>query len=240
MYSEVNQSRDDAILQYLPLVEKVVNGLKIKSREYERGDLINFGVIGLMDAIEKYDHQQKVPFESYAYLRIRGAIIDEVRKVSHVARSGMDKVKKFYLAKEDLQNELKREPTEKEILSKLAITERQLDDIYDIINQLSATSLEQLIFTDESGGASLGDFIEDKRVDQAEDMLLLEERKAYLARAIEQLSERDQQILQLLYTEKMALKDIAYIFDISVPRVSQIHGKAITKLREYIGREYRD
>ncbi|AZP04287.1 sigma-70 family RNA polymerase sigma factor [Jeotgalibaca ciconiae] len=240
MYSEYEQSREDQILQYLPLVEKVVNGINVKSREYERGDLINFGVIGLMDAIEKYDHLQKVPFESYAYLRIRGAIIDEVRKTSHVSRNGMDKVKKFYRAKEDLQNSLKRDPSEKEIMQSMNLSEKQLDDIYDIIHQLSAVSLEQLIFNEDGNGTTLVEFIEDPHTEQAEDLVLLQEQKAYLVEAVKQLTEREQQILQLYYHDKLPLKEIAYIFDVSVPRISQIHGKAIVKLRDYIGREYRD
>lgn len=240
MYSEYEQSREDQILQYLPLVEKVVNGINVKSREYERGDLINFGVIGLMDAIGKYDHLQKVPFESYAYLRIRGAIIDEVRKTSHVSRNGMDKVKKFYRAKEDLQNSLKRDPSEKEIMQSMNLSEKQLDDIYDIIHQLSAVSLEQLIFNEDGNGTTLVEFIEDPHTEQAEDLVLLQEQKAYLVQAVKQLTEREQQILQLYYYDKLPLKEIAYIFDVSVPRISQIHGKAIVKLRDYIGREYRD
>lgn len=228
------QTREDEILQYLPLVEKVVNGLRIKSTEYERGDLINFGVIGLMDALKKYQ-PNKVSFESYAYTRIRGAIIDEIRSNAPVSRTGMDKLKRYYRVKEELEQELKRIPTEQEISQKLDFTTKQFDEIYDIMHRLSAVSLEQVIYAEEGSQTELGDFIEDDDM-LVEEEVLENEQKADLIKAIGQLPQRDQEILQLYYVEQLPLKEIAFIYDISVPRVSQIHGKAIGKLRDEMRR----
>lgn len=234
------QTREEEILCYLPLVEKVVKGLKVKSHAFDYGDLYQFGVIGLMDALDKFDHTKKVPFESYAYTRIRGAIIDEVRKSSPVTRTGMDKLKNYYRAKEELESELQRPAKESEIAEKLDLQEKDLSHVYETIHQLSSVSLEQTIYTDATGGTVLSDFIEDDKVIAFDEQLLREEQREKLKEAVCSLSERDQQILQMIYVEKLALKEIAYIFDISIPRVSQIHGKAVSLLRDYLRRNYRD
>lgn len=238
---ELNQlEREDELMKHLPLIEKVVNGLKIKSYEYERSDLINLGFIGLMDAIEKYIPNEKATFESYAYVRIRGAIIDEVRKTSKVPRSGMDKLKKYYQAKEELEIKLHRSPTEKEIIKKMGVNEKFLDDIYSIIHQLSSVSLEKIVFNEDGNGVELLDLIEDAENADLDENLLSDEMKGYLKDAIQYLTEREQQILNLYYVDQLSLKEIAYVYEISVPRVSQIHGKIVIKLRDYIGGKYDD
>ncbi|MDE1548266.1 sigma-70 family RNA polymerase sigma factor [Jeotgalibaca caeni] len=231
------QDRDEEILHYLPLVEKVVSGLRMKNSQHERGDLINFGVIGLMDALDKYHGDKNVPFESYAYTRIRGAIIDEIRKTSPISRTGMDKLKAYYRVKEELEQALRREPTEHEIAARLNLSNKHLDDIYDIIHQLSAVSLEMLVFQDEGTQSELVNFVEDTHALSVEENILEQEKKTELTEAIRLLPEREQQILQLYYVEKLPLKEIAFIFDISVPRVSQIHGKIIATLRDYMRRK---
>lgn len=236
----MQEEKETLVLQYMPLVEKVVNGLKVKSRDYERGDLVNLGFLGLLDAWEKYDEEKAVPFEKYAAIRIRGAILDEVRKTSHIPRSAMDRLKAYYKAKEDLEKRLKREPTEKEIAQDMGLSAKQLDEIYDVVHQLSSVSLEKVIFQDEGSGVELRDLLPDSNSPQSEDLLLEQERKEYLQRAIATLTEREQQILQLYYVEQLSLKEIAYIYQISVPRVSQIHGKLILKLRDCFRREYDD
>ncbi|CZR02458.1 rna polymerase sigma-70 [Trichococcus palustris] len=228
--------REQAILKYLPLVEKVVGHINIKSPEYERSDLVSIGVIGLMDALGKYDETKLASFESYAYVRIKGSIIDEVRKNAPVSRTGMTKLKNYHLAVEKLEAGLKRTPTEDEICSELQITPRQLGQIYDTASYLSTQSLEKVIFSEDGTGVELIDILEDTKMLTAEEALLEKEQLQFLTQAIAQLNEREQTILQLYYVEKLPLKEIAYIFDISVPRVSQIHGKTILKLKECIGR----
>ena len=231
---------EQAILDYLPLVERVVKRLKIKSRDYEEGDLVNLGVIGLMDALKRFDSTKNVPFESYAYTRIKGTIIDEVRKTSRVPRSRMDKVNEFYKAKERLTQELERTPTDQEIQTELKIDEKQLNAVYETVHSLSNISLDEVLFQNSDSGATLVDFLEDAHSVNAEEKLLEEEQVLYLNAAVERLTEREQTILQLYYVEDLPLKDIAHVFDISVPRVSQIHGKCLVKLREWIGRDYLD
>ena len=231
---------EEAILEYLPLVRRVVRRLNVKSRDYEEEDLVNIGVIGLMDALKRFDDTKNVPFENYAYVRIKGTIIDEVRKTSRVPRSRMDKVNEFYKAKELLIQRFERTPTDQEIRDELNIDDKQLKAVYETVHSLSSVSLDEVLFQDQDSGATLVDFLEDQNSVNAEEKVLQEEQVDYLNSAVKQLSEREQTILQLVYVEELPLKEIAYIFDISVPRVSQIHGKTLTKLKELIGRNYVD
>lgn len=232
MANTIDQEQE--LLQYLPLVEKAARNVKVKSTEYEREDLVNIGFIGLMDAYKKFDSSKKVPFENYAYNRIKGSIIDEVRKNAKVPRSQMDRLNKFYKIKEQLEQELQRKPTEQEICNEMGITDKQLKAMHQTIHALSNISLDEVLFNDESEGTVRIDFIEDEQAVGSLDQLLQQEQKEYLQKAIKQLSKREQTILQLYYEEELPLKEIAYVYDISVPRVSQIHGETLLKLKDYI------
>lgn len=238
MYYE--NDREKEIMKYLPLVEKVVNGLKIKRSEYDRSDLYNIGVIGLMDALEKFDKSKKVPFEGYAYIRIKGTIIDEVRKTGPVSRTRLTRLNEYYRAKEKLEKLKMRTPTELEICQELDINEKQLSKIHETVHQLASVSLEKAMFSDDGNENELINFLEDKQVKDTEDVLTNKERQGLLTEHIAQLAKREQMILNMYYVDELSLKEIAYVFDISVPRVSQIHGKTIMKLRELMRREYDD
>jgi len=226
--------QDQELLKYLPLVEKAARNVKVKSVEYEREDLVSIGFIGLMDAYNKYDPSKKVPFENYAYIRIKGSIIDEVRKNGKVPRSQMDRLNAYYKTKEKLEQELHRQATEQEISEKLGINDKQLKDMHRTVHALSNISLDEVLFNEESDGTTRIDFIEDEKAVGSLEQLLKKEQKEYLQEAIKQLSKREQTILQLYYEEELRLKDIAYVYDISVPRVSQIHGKILIKLKDHI------
>lgn len=228
---------DQAILQYLPLVKKAAKKVKVKSRDYEEDDLVNMGVIGLMDALEKYDESKKIPFEHYAYVRIKGAIIDEVRKTSPVPRSRMNRLNDYYKAKEKLEKERMQTPTEAEICAELGIDDKQLKAIHETVHKLASVSLDEVLFDDEAGSSSRLDFLEDDQSIGVEETLLEKEQQELLTKGVQLLTEREQAILQLYYVEELPLKEIAYIYDISIPRVSQIHGKMLIKLREFIQKE---
>ena len=230
-------SREDEIIKYLPLVERVVNRIGIKSQEYESGDLFNIGVIGLMDAIHKFDASKKVPFEIYAAIRIRGAIIDEVRKNSKLSRYKMAHVNAYYKAKQELEQSLKREATDNEICSEMNITTAQLADIFNSIHYLASISLEDTLYSQEDDGIELKETIRDASVKSADDLLLDEEHKGALQNSIEQLTEREQILLSLYYKEELTLREIAEVLEVSIARVSQIHGKTIAKLKKLIEEE---
>lgn len=238
MYYE--NDREQEIIKYLPLVEKVVNGLNIKRSDYEREDLYNMGVIGLMDALEKFDKTKKVPFEGYAYIRIKGTIIDEVRKTAPVSRTRLSQLNEYYRAKEKLEETFKQTPTEKEVCQELNINDKQLAKIHETVHHLASVSLEKVMFSEEGNDIELMDFLEDTQSVSSEEALLEQERHQLLTKNIHVLDKREQTILNLYYVDELSLKEIAYIFDISVPRVSQIHGKIILKLKESMRREYDD
>lgn len=229
--------RNETVMQYMPLVHKVVHGLKINNRDYDHDDLVNIGVIGLMKAIEKYNESLNVPFINYAYMRIKGAIIDEIRKTSRVSRNKIKAVNAYYDAISTLQQTLLRTPTEQEILSEMAIDLSELKKIYETVHQLADISLDDILFEDSSGETSLQGVMTDSDAVSTADQLIKKEQLQYMEKAVKKLNEREQQILQLIYFEELSMKEVGYIYDISTPRVSQIHGKALLKIREALRKE---
>ncbi|HCM88649.1 MULTISPECIES: FliA/WhiG family RNA polymerase sigma factor [Vagococcus] len=222
------------IVKHLPFVRRVVNRIDIKSAEYDKDDLFNIGVIGLMDALKKFDVNKKVSFESYAYIRIRGAVIDEIRKTSRVSRSRMGHLDSFYKAKEKIEREKMTTATDKEICEELNINTKQLSKIHETIHYLANISLDDTIFTIQGETLELKDMIEDTDSIPIDKMMIDDEKKQALRKAVALLKEREQIILNLYYTEELTLKEIAEILEISVPRVSQLHGKTLIKLKKIV------
>ncbi|GBG94917.1 RNA polymerase sigma factor SigD [Ligilactobacillus salitolerans] len=222
------------VLKYLPLVEKVVARITVKSSDYEYEDLFNTGVIGLMDALKKYDPRKKVPFESYAYVRIRGTVIDEIRSHGRLSRYKFDNLNHYYAAKQELEQQLKREATDDEICQKLGINQKKLNDIYDSLHYMASISLEDVLFSSEQS-MSTQDILRDKKTGgDAESALLKQETVTELTAAISKLTEREQLVLSLYYEQELTLKEIGLVLDVSIARVSQIHGRVIAKLRGYM------
>ncbi len=226
-------NRNDLILEYLPLVKKVVKRIDTKTTIYEEEDLINIGVIGLIDAINKYNPSKKVPFEAYARIRIKGSIIDELRKNGPVSRNRMDRLNEYYDVKRSLEHRLQRTPTEMEICEELGLDKDNLKKIHETVHYLSTVSLDKLVCIDD-GNTEFKDLIEDKNVIHPEKFCISKEIKNQLMEAVERLGEREQLLLNLYYVEELTMKSISYVLDISIPRVSQIHGRAILKIREYM------
>ncbi|HIZ52988.1 MAG TPA: FliA/WhiG family RNA polymerase sigma factor [Candidatus Enterococcus avicola] len=230
-------SFEEEILKYLPVVDRVVNRITIKNTDYEKEDLFNIGVIGLMDALRKFDASKKVPFESYAAIRVRGSIFDEVRKHGKISRYRMTQLNEYYEAKRDLEQEQKGEVTDANICQALKITQTQLNEIYDSLNYLASVSLESTLFNQNDDGMTIEDTLQDRSLPDVEANLLEDERKQALENSVTKLAEREQIILNLYYKEELTLKEIAEILGISIARVSQIHGKIISKLKMSIEEE---
>ena len=228
-YSE----QENLIIKHLPLVKKLVSRIDA-GYNYDLDDMINIGVIGLMDAIKKYDKSKNVPFEAYASLRIRGAVLDELRRAGPVSRDRINKLNQYYATKEELEMKNQTSPSEEEICQEMGIDQEELSKIHETVHSLSNVSLESTIFTNDSSDMYLKDIIQDNSVESPEEVLLKNERKRLLKEAVEQLDEREQLILNLYYVEELTLREIAYILDISTPRVSQIHGKILIKLKDLL------
>ena len=227
-------NRDNLIIKHLPLVKNVVSRIDAGDSGYDSDDLVSIGVIGLMDAITKYDHSKNVPFEAYASIRIRGSVYDELRKSGRVSRDKIDKLNQYYSAKEELEINLSRTPEESEICDKLGIGQLQLSKLHETVNFLSRMSLESTIFSLEGNDIQLKDIIKDENTISPEDGIIENERRKVLVNAIDKLKEREQVLLNLYYVEELTFKEIAYTLDLSIPRVSQIHGKILMKLREFM------
>ena len=146
----------------------------------------------------------------------------------------MGNVNSFYQAKQELEQEMKREVTDKEIMKKMGITSSQLGDIYDSIQYLSSVSLESTLYSNNDETVMVQDMLRDSKAPSGEKELMKQERRKELVEAIKRLSEREQLVLSLYYEEDATLKEIAAILDVSIARVSQIHGRAIAKIRGYI------
>ncbi len=226
--------KNELIISYLPLVKQVVYKIDGNNSGYEFDDLVNIGVIGLIDAINKFDESKKVPFNAYARIRINGSILDELRKAGPVSRNRIEKLKTYYNMKSELENKLMRTPTQKEIQDSMKIEDSELSTIYETLHYLSSISLEAVILTKDGMVTELIDVIEDKNTAKPEELFLKKEMEIALSNAIESLNARLKTVLNLYYVEELNMKEIAYIMDVSIPRVSQLHGKALDELRDII------
>ncbi|MCX7904264.1 MAG: FliA/WhiG family RNA polymerase sigma factor [Caloramator sp.] len=225
--------REEMILRYLPYVKYIASRLvsgKPPGVEFE--DLVSYGIIGLIDAIEKFDPTKGIKFETYATLRIKGAIIDELRKISWIPKSAVTKLSLLNQAREELESSLNREPTDKELADKLSISEEELKTIESYVNYVSLVSLEEIFFKSDEEDMQVKDFVEDTNSPHPEIIIEKEERFKILQEAISMLPEKDKLILNLYYYEKLTLKEIGRILEISESRVSQLHSRAIIRLRE--------
>jgi RNA polymerase sigma factor for flagellar operon FliA len=233
-YKKANdsQAREKLIEQYIPLVKYVAGRLAMNlPSSVDVGDLESFGFFGLLDALEKYDAERNIKFETYATTRIRGAIIDGLRSLDWVPRSTRAKARLVESQIYELTNDLGRTPTNEEIATALGLT---LDDYFALLSELKGANLFSLddAAAGEQGGEDLK--VLDLVVDQGllpDQRMIEKESVAELAAAIEQLSEREQLVLALYYHEDLTLKEIGHVLQVSESRVSQIHTKAIMTLR---------
>lgn len=231
-------SREKLILHYAPLVKyvagRVSSGLPAN---IEYADLVSYGIFGLIDAIEKYDPERGIKFETYAISRIKGAIIDELRAVDWVPRSVRFKARELEKAYMALEGKLKRMPTDEEIARELKVS---MDDYYQLLNQMSLISLVALDELWNVGGEkgdrlSLVETIEDSKAKDPSLAYELEERKKILAEAINRLPEREKIVITLYYYEGLTLKEIGEVLGVTESRVCQMHTKAILRLKSRLG-----
>lgn len=225
--------REEMILKYLPYVKYIASRLVIgKPPGVEYEDLISFGILGLIDAIEKFDPSKGLKFETYATLRIRGSIIDELRKISWIPKSAFSKFTALNQAREALEIKFNREPTEQEISSYTGMTINDIRDVETYVNYVSVVSLEEVFFKSDEDDLHFKNIVEDNTSPQPEKIIEENEKYKMINKAIDMLSEKDRLILNLYYYEKLTLKEIGKVMNISESRVSQLHSRAIIRLRE--------
>lgn len=231
-FKSEHDGKEQIIQKYIPLVKYIASRVMFDKNKYmEYEDLVSYGMIGLIDALNKFDSTKGIKFSSYASIRIRGAMIDELRKNRPISKGAMDKLNKYNKAIEDLQIELLREPTNDEIAKYLQISLKEVAEVESYINYISMVSLESVIFSDD-GDVNLIGLIEDKESPSPDAYLEDKEQLEILTKAIELLKERDRTILNLYYYEGLTLKEIGLVLNVSESRVCQLHSRAVSSLRE--------
>jgi RNA polymerase sigma factor FliA len=211
--------RNRLVLQYSPLVKYVAGRLRARLPEsVEYADLVSDGILGLMEAIDRFDPGRGLAFQTFAVPRIRGAMVDALRGLDWVPRSVRDKVRKVEEAQQSLEARLGRIPDDPEIAAEMGITVSALRDLYAKVAFTSVATVEDLELADDLSAAATQE-IED---DQA---------KAALLKVVRELPERDQVIIALYYFEGFTLAEIGQVLGVTESRVSQLHSRATLVLR---------
>jgi len=224
--------RDQLIMDYAPLIKFIAQKIAIRlPSNIELDDLTSAGVIGLMDAIEKYDPTRDNKFKTYAEFRIRGAILDELRSQDWVPRSVREKAKKIEKVYAALEQKLGRTATEKELAYELDMNLFELNDLISQVKAISLMSLDEMGGPSQSDRKSLLDCLENLNAKNPYTQLKVSAMKNVLMKAIEDLPETQRLVLSLYYYEDLNLKEIGRILLVTESRVSQLHTQAVLKLR---------
>lgn len=225
--------REKIILEYAPLVKVVAGRLSMYlgyNVEYE--DLVSYGVFGLIDAIDKFDYGKNVKFETYASLRIRGAILDQIRKMDWIPRSVRQKQKKIDAACIKIETELGRTATDEELAKELEVS---VDELYNWQGQTNVNNLVSLDEFVEQGSEVRMEAISNSHFEQPEKVIEKAELTQMISEALSQLTEKENRVVTLYYYEEMTLKEISEVLEVSESRVSQLHTKALVKLKKHLG-----
>lgn len=229
-------AKKQLIENYLPLVQYVSSRIMMgMPKSVSKEDLVSYGIMGLIDAIEKFDVDRGLKFETYASFRIRGAIIDALRKNDWVPRSVRDKSKKIEEAYQKLEQEHLRSVTDEEVSEYLDISLKEFQQSLQEIGSAAIFSLEDPIKEDESE-TRLSLLIDEQAVDPEQtvnDSFL----KSVLSTAIDKLTENERTVVSLYYYEELSLSEIAVVMSLTPSRISQLHSKAILRMRGALQRD---
>ena len=231
---EDERARERLVVAYSPLVKYVAGRMAAGLPSHvEESDLISYGLIGLIGAIERYDLDRDIKFETFAVSRIKGAIIDELRSLDWVPRSVRSKARDVERAHTALENQLQRSPTEEEMAVKLGVEVEDFRNTLLEIANSSVLALDDLwtIADAEGGQISLLDTIRDPRAVDPQEEIDTVELKDRLADAIESLPDRERLVIALYYYENLTLREIGEVLGVTESRVSQLHTKAVLGLR---------
>ena len=227
-------TRDRLILTYAPLVKYVAGRLGSGLPAHvDEGDLTSYGLLGLIGAIERFDPERDIKFETYAIARIKGSIIDELRALDWVPRSVRSRARDIERAITELEAKFGRAPTDEEIADKVGITTVELEDSLTAISRSSIAALDELWSVSGQGGdtVALIDTIEDTQGPQPQTALDATEVKEALGEAIARLPEREKLVVTLYYYEELTLREIGEVLGVTESRVSQLHTKAVLRLK---------
>ena len=227
-------ARNDMILEYLPLVKFIASRIASRLPQHiEIGDLINSGIIGLIDAIEKFDAGRKIKFKTYAEFRIKGAILDELRALDWVPRSTRQKASKLERAYAELEQRLGRSASDAEMMAFLKIPADEFNQLIREARGVALLSLDELQSSDhdENFERNLLEYLADPEAMSPAQIMNLDQIYRVVSETIDQLPEKERLVISLYYYEELTMKEIGEILGITESRVSQIHTKAILRLR---------
>ena len=232
--------REKLLIEYLPLVKSVAGRMALGfPKSVEVSDLVSTGFIGLSEALSNFDPSRGVKFETYAVPRIKGAILDELRSLDWVPRSTRAKSRGIEKAKVKLENKLGRNPTKWELAKVLKVSTQELLATLDDLSSSSMLSLDDMIYGDD----------DNRQIPRVETLkstctqnilsdLEKKELKAFIVSSVNNLTEQERLVISLYYYEELTLKEIGEVMNISESRVSQIHTKAVYKLRNMIKEKF--
>jgi RNA polymerase sigma factor for flagellar operon FliA len=221
--------------QYLPLVKTVVGRLAMSLPSHvDPEDLYSSGLVGLLNAVRQYDPLAGSSFESYAKVRIRGAIFDELRRLDWIPRSVHEKARKVQGAMEKLEQKLGRLPKDEEIAKAMELTPAQFEELQGEIRPATFICLDSLVGSDEDNETTRHEWVADGTHEAPDDTVAQKELTRVIADRIEQLPEMQRKVLALYYFEDMRLREIAETFGVTESRICQIHSQAILAIRNYL------
>jgi RNA polymerase sigma factor FliA len=227
-------ARERLVVAYSPMVKFVAGRLGAGLPSHvDDADLISYGLMGLIGSIERFEPERGIKFETFAMTRIRGAIIDELRSLDWVPRSVRSRAREIEAAQAKLEHTLQRAPSEAELAAALEISEDELQTSLLEIANSSVYALDELWTVSDSSGdqVSLLDTISDPRADDPQESLASSEIKDRLTDAIAGLPEREQLVVALYYYENLTLREIGEVLGVTESRVSQLHTKAVMRLK---------
>jgi RNA polymerase sigma factor for flagellar operon FliA len=235
-HSRTSAIREQLIIEYVPLVKLVAGRLSMYlGSNVEYDDLVSYGVFGLIDAIDKFDYGKGIKFETYASLRIRGAILDQIRKMDWIPRSVRQKQKAIDSAVSAVELKKGQNYTDEDIARELGITDDEYSNWLSQTNISNISSLDDFMEQGSEPKASSGGF--GSRIDPVKNVEDAE-LKGILAEAIGVLTEKERTVILLYYYEEMTLKEISQAMNVSESRVSQLHSKSLRKLKAKLGDDF--
>lgn len=225
--------RNRLIKQYLPLVKYVAGKLAVgMPQNVEFDDLVSYGVIGLFDAIEKFDPGKHVKFKTYAVTRVRGAIFDQLRQLDWVPRSIRQKTRELEETVRRLESQLGRSASDTEIAKELGVSVKEFEKLILKISGTTILSLNDVWYSgDDNDRMSIGDSIESPQNRNPDAIVEKQEIKRVIVEAINELPDKEKKVLVLYYYEDLTLKEIGAVLGVTESRISQLHTKAIMRLR---------
>lgn len=229
------EARDRLILAHLPLVKHLAGRLAVRLAPFvSQEDLEGYGIFGLIEAIERYDPAMGADFQTYAYQRIKGTMLDEVRRQAWVPRSLWRRLKKVNAVREGLCAAGGASPTDAEVAEAVGMKPEEFRRLARHFGAIGRVSLDEVRYSQGGEPVRWQDVLEDPNSPDPLERVVAQEDASLLAAAVECLDERDRLVLALYYQEGLTLKEIGRVLGVTESRVCQLHGKAINKLRSML------